>query len=75
MPRLLTTKQAAEFLSLHPVTVRRKARNGQIPFVRLGGQWRFDEGVLHEWVSRGCPTAQRDPDLFPRANGKEAPGP
>lgn len=75
MPRLLTTKQAAEFLSLHPVTVRRKARGGEIPFVRLGGQWRFDEGVLREWIARGCPTAQRDPDLFTWANEEATPAP
>lgn len=64
MSRLLTTTEAAEYLRLHPVTVRRKARAGEIPFIRLGGQWRFDEVILKAWVARGCPARATDPDLF-----------
>ena len=67
MSRLLTTTEAAEYLRLHPVTVRRKARAGEIPFIRLGGQWRFDEAILTEWVARGCPAQATDPDLFAQA--------
>ena len=64
MSRLMTTTEAAEYLRLHPVTVRRKARAGEIPFIRLGGQWRFDEAILTEWVARGCPTQQEQPSFF-----------
>jgi len=63
----MTTTEAAEYLRLHPVTVRRKARAGEIPFIRLGGQWRFDEAILTEWVQAGCPTQQEQPSLFDQA--------
>src|SRR6266436_9901226 len=33
--------EAARFLRLHPKTVKRMARNGQIPGCRLGRRWYF----------------------------------
>ena len=34
-------EEIAEYLKLHPYTVRRLAREGKIPAFRAGGQWRF----------------------------------
>jgi len=61
---LLTATEAASFLCLHVVTVRDKARAGEVPALRLGRQWRFEETVLREWLHRGCPTRRKDPTLF-----------
>jgi len=36
----LTVSEAARLLSLHPVTVRRMARRGDLQAVRVGRLWR-----------------------------------
>jgi len=61
---LLTTEQAAALLQLHPVTLRDKARLKEVPAIRLGGRWRFDENVLREWLASGCPRQTEQPSLF-----------
>ena len=61
---LLTTSEAAAFLRLHPVTLRDKARAKDVPAVRVGGQWRFEESVLREWIAQGCPRQDQQPTLF-----------
>lgn len=61
---LLTATEAADFLRLHVVTLRDKARAGEVPAVRMCGRWRFEETVLREWIARGCPTRRKDPTLF-----------
>ena len=33
--KLLTTKELAEYLGTHPVSINRKVARGQIPFYRL----------------------------------------
>lgn len=67
MPTLMTTEQTAAFLQLAPWTVRRKARDGQIPVLRIGRQWRFDPDRLREWLAQGCPTVHEQPSLFDAA--------
>lgn len=37
----LTTQQAAEFLHLHPVTLQRMAKRGDVPASKLGKRWIF----------------------------------
>jgi len=64
MPRLMTTEQAAEFLQIAQYTLRRKARDGQIPVLRVGRLWRYEEATLREWLAQGCPTQAEQPTLF-----------
>ena len=40
---VLTLEQAAEFLHLHPVTLQRKARRGEVPASKPGKRWVFLE--------------------------------
>jgi len=64
MPKLLTTREAAEILRLHPVTLRRKAAAGMVPCVRISGRFRFYESKLLEWLGAGCPSPQEQRSLF-----------
>jgi excisionase family DNA binding protein len=50
---VLTAEEAAEFLSFNPVTVRQKARSGEIPGRKIGKEWRFSRRVLLEWLEEG----------------------
>lgn len=61
---LWTVDEAANYLKLHPETIRRKAREHAIPSVRLGRWLRFRKEQLDEWIAAGCPTQQTQPTLF-----------
>ena len=51
---LLTVADVAERFGQHPETIRRKARDGEIPALKLGtsprAQFRFDRDELEAWV-------------------------
>lgn len=48
--KLLTTKEVAETLSLHEVTVRNKCRNGEIPCFKIGRSWKVKEEDFIKWI-------------------------
>ena len=43
-------QQAARFLRIHPVTVKRLARRGRLPGFRIGNRWRFRSSDLDDWA-------------------------
>jgi len=49
---LLDTDQAAKLLRIHPKTLRRSARRGDIPATRVGRLWRFRASMLNRWLER-----------------------
>jgi excisionase family DNA binding protein len=49
---LMTVEEVAEYLNLHPLTVRRLARENKIPFFKLGRQWRAKRELLDEWIEQ-----------------------
>jgi excisionase family DNA binding protein len=49
-PQILTIAQVAEYLGLHELTVRRLAREGAIPALKLGRQWRVKRDLLDKWI-------------------------
>jgi excisionase family DNA binding protein len=42
--------EAARFLSIHPATAKRLARNGRLPGFRIGNRWRFRPSELDAWA-------------------------
>ncbi len=50
-----TAEDVAQYLKLHPYTVRRLAREKKIPAFRVGGQWRFRKDEIDRW-SRSYPS-------------------
>ncbi len=49
-PLIMTIAQVAEYLGLHELTVRRLAREGAIPALKLGRQWRVKRDMLDSWI-------------------------
>ena len=41
-PRWVSVNDAAELLSVHPTTLRRMLRRGELPAIRVGKLWRID---------------------------------
>lgn len=48
--RLLDSDEAARLLRIHPKTLQRMARNGEIRGVQIGKLWRFRASQLNEWM-------------------------
>jgi excisionase family DNA binding protein len=47
---LLDSQQAADLMHIHPETLKRRARRGDIPGIRFGKVWRFRASVLDAYV-------------------------
>lgn len=48
---LLDSWQAAAMMNVHPKTLQKLARRGQIPGVHIGKLWRFRASVIEAWIS------------------------
>ncbi len=47
---LLNLQEAARLLRMHPETLKRRARQGEIPGHKIGKRWYFRESELDAWV-------------------------
>ena len=49
---IMTIAEVAAYLGLHELTVRRLAREGAIPALKLGRQWRVKRDLLEQWIEK-----------------------
>jgi excisionase family DNA binding protein len=49
--QLLDSDEAASLLKIHPKTLQKMARNGEIPGFQIGDLWRFRASALNEWLA------------------------
>ena len=54
MPQIMTTKEVAEYLRLHVITICKYAGEGKIPAIRVGHVWRFDRDTIDQWIAEGA---------------------
>jgi len=60
--RLLTADEVAEYLRLNRETVLRKARNREIPAIKMGYRsYRFDKNQLDDWLKAKAETRKVKP--------------
>ena len=52
-PLIMTIAEVAAYVGLNELTVRRLAREGAIPALKLGRQWRVKRDLLEEWMESG----------------------
>lgn len=45
-PEMMTAEQAAEFLQMNREVLYRRLRNGQLPGLRVGHEWRIPKSEL-----------------------------
>lgn len=45
-----TVNWVADYLQLHPETIRKMAREKKIPATRIGRVWRFKKSTIQEWL-------------------------
>lgn len=48
---IMTVKQISEYLQMDVHTIYKPARSGQIPSIKIAGQWRFKKDVIDKWIS------------------------
>ena len=48
---MLTIAEVAKYLKLHELTVRRLAREGELPAFKVGRQWRIKRNLLESWIA------------------------
>jgi excisionase family DNA binding protein len=53
MSEIMTTKEIAEYLKLHEITICKYVKEGIIPAIRIGRVWRFDKEIIDRWISKG----------------------
>jgi putative molybdopterin biosynthesis protein len=49
---IMITAEVADYLRVHPSTVYKLLRQGNIPAMRIGSDWRFNKSDLDEWMTR-----------------------
>ena len=48
---LLTSREAAEILKLHPKVLERMAKRGEVPAFKVGKFWRYRATTLDAWIN------------------------
>jgi putative molybdopterin biosynthesis protein len=61
---IMTVRELAEYLRVHPSTIYRLLRHGTLPAFRVGSDWRFSREEIDRWrrpartqAMIGCPEA------------------
>ncbi|MGQ9457974.1 MAG: response regulator [Anaerolineae bacterium] len=52
LDEIMTIEEVARYLNLHELTVRRLAREGEIPAFKIGRQWRIKRRILERWIEQ-----------------------
>jgi excisionase family DNA binding protein len=52
-PLMMTTIEMAGHLKVHPSTIYRLIRRHQIPFLKIGSDYRFSVNVIDKWMTDG----------------------
>ena len=49
---LLDSEEAAALLKIHPKTLQKMARRGEVVAIQIGKLWRFRRSALNRWLER-----------------------
>ncbi len=50
LKRVLTIGEVAEMLRVHPTTIYRLVKRGELPGFKVGGNWRINSQALDSWL-------------------------
>ena len=49
---LLDSEEAAALLKIHPKTLQKLARSGEVAAIQIGKLWRFRASALDDWIKK-----------------------
>jgi excisionase family DNA binding protein len=58
MSELMTLPELAQYLRFTRKTIYGLLKQGNIPAIKIGRKWRFDKGVIDEWLHRNMKGAK-----------------
>jgi len=64
---ILNIQQAAKFLGKTPAALRNGYKRWGVPHFRLGGQIKFTQEALQEWVAKNMVESTIEPSTEPKA--------
>ena len=48
---VMTTRELADYLHVHPSTLYKLLRRRQVPAFRVGSDWRFNKSQIDQWMA------------------------
>lgn len=48
--QVMTVKEIAEYLSVHPMTIYKYVQDGKIPAFKIGASWRIRRDSIKKWM-------------------------
>ena len=75
MTENMTSKELAEYLKLHKITIYKLAAKGEIPGIKIGSVWRFNKRIIDQWISgsQRKPSVKEKPKTKTKSPVKEEP--
>jgi excisionase family DNA binding protein len=73
--RIMTTTEVAEYLKVHQTTIYKMVAQGQIPFFRVGSDYRFHRDIIDKWMTDETSEELKKSSAADRAAPKKKPGP
>lgn len=64
---LMTPEDVANYLSISPRTVYDYAQKGKIPAIKIGGQWRFREDDISQWLDNKLSSGSSNLSSIPKS--------
>jgi len=49
--KILTVKDVADYLDVHPMTIYKYVKGGKIPAFKVGASWRIRNDSMQKWIS------------------------
>jgi excisionase family DNA binding protein len=61
--KLVTVKELSNYLRVHPSTIYRLLKQGELPGFKLGSDWRFNLAAIDRWrVDQGEEIGENHPE-------------
>jgi excisionase family DNA binding protein len=72
---ILTIKELCDLLRIHPSTLYKLTKRGQIPGFRVGADWRFHRNAIARWIGeKSMFSSQTRRVVNTRRNGESVDG-
>ena len=49
---VLTVKDIAEYMDMHPMTIYKYVKDGKIPAFKIGSSWRIRKDSIQKWIKK-----------------------
>lgn len=47
---VMTVKEIADYLDVHPMTIYKHVKQGKIPAFKIGASWRISKTSIQKWM-------------------------